>query len=132
MGLRVLLLTNELATVSAVTAALKSNGGLDPADVCRNLGELTAHLERGTIPAVLVDFDQHYAAVATYMGVDAEFGVLDLLNREGPIDAQLIQSTVINSQGRAGVLLGATRGHVGDSVQLDPRRVGMLVDGCKG
>src|SRR5882672_460568 len=53
----VLLATSEPATVTAVTAALQSNGALAQEDVCRDLTELTWRLERRPSPAALVDID---------------------------------------------------------------------------
>jgi pilus assembly protein CpaE len=55
----VLLLTNELATVSAVTAALQSNGRLSPGDVFRGIGELTTRLASGPATAALIDIDEY-------------------------------------------------------------------------
>ena len=55
----VLLLTNELSTVNAVSTALESNGKLDPGNVCQDLSVLTGRLEREAVPAVLVDIDQN-------------------------------------------------------------------------
>ena len=58
MGVRhVLLLSDEMATVSAVSSALESNGKLDPSDVCRDLGDLKSRLDMEAAPAVLVDID---------------------------------------------------------------------------
>jgi pilus assembly protein CpaE len=248
MGIRrVLLLTNELATVTAVSAALESNGKLDPADVCRDLGVLAARLEREDIPAVLVDidsqprqilsdieplarrfgqtrfvvlsqtldstvlldamqagarhcmvkqsvtaelngvlhrlcppsgqtrrggavtilsagggcgattiavnlaaevpiaaelsypssslivdFDQVYGSAGTYLGVDADYGVYDLLDRDGPIDAQLVTSTSVAQPGQPAALLSVPRSRLGQDVRNpDPRRVGQLLDACK-
>ncbi len=54
----VLLLTNELATVSAVSTALESNGQLAQEDVFRTPNDLSLRLARGPVPAVLVDIDE--------------------------------------------------------------------------
>ncbi|HEY8749611.1 MAG TPA: hypothetical protein VIM11_16630 [Tepidisphaeraceae bacterium] len=248
MGLRhVLLLTNELATVTAVSTALESNGKLDPADVCHDLGALTTRLEHDEIPAVLVDvdsqprqilsaieplarrfsqtrfvvltqtldsallldamqagarhcmvkgavagelngvlhrlcppseqsrrggavtilsagggcgattiavnlasevplaaelpypssslivdFDHVYGSAGTYLGVDADYGVFDLLERDGPIDAQLVTSTTVAQPGQPPALLSAARSRIGQDVRNpEPRRVGQLLDACR-
>ena len=61
----VLLLTNELNTVSAVTSALESNGKLDPDDICRDLADLKSRLGKETIPAVLIDIDPQPSKMLT-------------------------------------------------------------------
>jgi len=243
----VLLMTNELATVSAVTAALEANGQLDPRDVCRNLAELTARLERGGYPAALVDIDEQprpilaaleslakrftstrfavlsgsqnrdllllvmrsgvrdfvekraiaddlagvlkrlcpptdatqkgtlvtvlsagggcgattfavnladelarlpappppappslivdldycYGAVSSYLSLDGEYGLLDLLNRTDPIDAQLIRSTAISTGHQVHALLGTARERLGDAVAMDEQRIGEALEACK-
>jgi pilus assembly protein CpaE len=244
----VLLLTEELATVTAVSAALESNGKLDPEDVCPDMGALASRLEREDIPAVLVDidsqpqqmlaaieplarrfgqtrfvvlsrkldstllleamqagarhflvkesvvsdlqgvlhrlcppssaqskrggavtilsagggcgattiavnlaaevplaaqlsypssslivdFDQVYGSVGTYLGVDADFGVFDLLERHGNMDAQLVSSTTVARPGQPPALMSVSRGRLGDELRSpDPRQVGQLLDACK-
>ncbi|MDB5357550.1 MAG: cpaE [Phycisphaerales bacterium] len=242
----VLLLTNELATVTAVTAALESNGKLDAADVCRNVSDLATRLEKSATPAVLVDIDAQpkltlaaieplarrfsdtrfvvlsgtlqsdllleamqvgarhfmvkdaipgdlagvlqrlcpsegrsrqggavtvlsagggcgattvavnlaaelallgqtsaagpsliidmdhsYGAAATYLGLDGDYGLLDLLDRPGALDAQLIQSTALKHSDQMHALISTARGRLGGSVALDPKRVGALVSACK-
>jgi pilus assembly protein CpaE len=243
----VLLMTDELATVTAVSAALESNGKLDPRDVCRDMGTLSSRLEREEIPAVLVDIDsqpqqmisaieplarrfgqtrfvvlsqkldstllleamqagarhymikqsvvsdlqgvlhrlcppaaqskrggavtvlsagggcgattiavnlaaeiplaaglpypssslivdldQTYGSVGTYMGVDADYGVFDLLGREGHLDAQLISSATVAQPGQAPTLVSVPRGRLGEQLyNPEARRFGQLLDACK-
>ncbi len=58
MALRdVLLLSNETSTVNAVTAAMSTNGQLSSENVFHNLAQVAARLERGGVPAVLLDID---------------------------------------------------------------------------
>jgi pilus assembly protein CpaE len=240
----VLLLTNELKTVTAVTSALESNGKLDPKDVCRDLSDLKSRLDGDTIPAVLVDIDpepgkmlsaieslartfaetrfvvlsetmqselllqamqagarhfmlkhcipvdlagilkrlcppelyarsgsavtilsagggcgattlavnlaaelsaldtppdpalvvdldHHYGAVSTYLAVQGQYGVLDLLNRAGPIDAELVQTTALVSPQKSHVLITGTTGTLDHATEVDPRRFGELVQACQ-
>ena len=241
MALRdVLLLTNEPTTVQAVTAALSSNGQLSNNNVFRSLPELASRLERGGIPAVLidgdesadmiaraeplvrkfgetkfialstsmrqellfeamhvgvrhvlakssiatdlagvlhrlcpdhagsqqgnvvsilsagggcgattlavnlaselpstnspnlvVDLDASYGAVGTYLGLDGEYGVYDLLSRAGSIDGQLIQSTSLASSQNIHAMLSKSRRRLGESASLDAARVGDAVEACK-
>ena len=53
----IVLVTDEAKIVSAVSAALSSNGHLNNGDVLRDLPGMVARLERGAVPAVLVDID---------------------------------------------------------------------------
>src|SRR5688572_23326390 len=58
MALRdVLLLTPDTDTIKAVSSALDSNGQLAGDNVYRDLRDLALRLERGGVPAVLVDID---------------------------------------------------------------------------
>jgi pilus assembly protein CpaE len=237
----VLLLTNELATVSAVASALESNGRLAADDVYRGLGELSARLASGPAPAVLVDIDEqpdrmlaaleplarrhsetrfivlssgmspelllsamqagarhylvkqsiasdlanvlhrlcpagasaakggvvtvlsagggcgattvavnlaaelqllanqtsllidldsNYAGAAAYLGVDGQYGVADLLDRSGMLDAQLIRSTALAYSDQLHALIVGPKSRLGESMSLDPHRLREAVDAC--
>ena len=82
-------------------------------------------------PNLVVDVDPAYGAVATYLGLDGEYGVVDLLNRSGHLDAQLVQSTALSSSNTLHAMLSTPKRYLGQAVSLEPRRMGELVDACK-
>src|SRR5688572_507115 len=84
---RVLLLTNELATASAVTAGLQSNGKLADEDVCRDFRELSERLAETAAPAALVDIDEA-GALAT----------LETLARRFPDTRFIVLASALDSQ----------------------------------
>lgn len=45
--------------------------------------------------SLLVDFDTRFGGVATHLGVHGEYGLADLLSREGGIDSELVRSTAV-------------------------------------
>jgi pilus assembly protein CpaE len=113
---------------SAVTV-LSAGGGCGATTVAVNLAaELQA--VAGT-PSLVVDLDTAYGAVGAYLGLDGEHGALDLMYRVGPIDGQLIQSTVLTSPTNIHALLPTARGKLGEAANYQADRVGQLIDACK-
>ena len=74
-----------------VITVLTASGGAGGTTLAINLAdELRTSSGRASL---LVDLDLHYGAMATYLGLNPEYGVADLLNTRGTIDAQLVRST---------------------------------------
>jgi pilus assembly protein CpaE len=82
-------------------------------------------------PALVVDLDPYYGAVAAYLGAEGEYGLFDVLGRGGMIDSQLIQSTALSHSESMHVLISAPRDRLGEPVAIDPQRLGVAVDACK-
>jgi pilus assembly protein CpaE len=117
----------------AVVTVLSAGGGCGATTVAVNLAnELSVQAsEAEPMPSLIVDLDHHYGAAASYLGVDGEYGVLDLLSRSGSIDADLIQSTALPQSDRTHALISTSRAQLGRSVTLDPYRVGEAIEACK-
>jgi pilus assembly protein CpaE len=47
-------------------------------------------------PVLIVDLDNHYGSVATYLGIGGKYGIAHVLNREGTIDRDLIESSTVS------------------------------------
>jgi pilus assembly protein CpaE len=82
-------------------------------------------------PALIVDLDSHYGAVAAYLGIEGEYGLIDLLNRPGPIDGQLVRSSALAHSETLHALISARRDRLGESGALDAHRLGEAIDACK-
>jgi pilus assembly protein CpaE len=81
------------STGGRVCTVLSTSGGCGATTFAVNLaaelGELSG--ER----ALVVDFDLRFGGVATHLGVSGEYGLADLLAREGPMDSDLVRSTAV-------------------------------------
>ncbi len=117
---------------SAVTV-LSAGGGCGATTVAVNLAaELQLRGgEEQKDPALVVDLDPYYGAVAAYLGVEADYGVLDLLNRSGTIDSALIQSASHSHSEALHTLVSASRERLGATGPIDPARLGQAIDACK-
>ncbi len=76
-----------------IISVLSCSGGSGATTVAVNLA---AELQIATSKSVLIaDLDPHYGAVASYLGVKGNYGISHILNREGPIDRHLIETTML-------------------------------------
>jgi Flp pilus assembly CpaE family ATPase len=122
-----------VACGSAVTV-LSAGGGCGATTLSVNLAaelQLRGNENGDRRPALVMDLDSQYGAVAAYLGVEGEYGVFDLLGRTGSIDSQLIQSTALTHSDSLHALISAPRDRLGDPVTIDPDRLGDAVDACK-
>jgi len=113
---------------------LSAGGGCGATTIAVNLAAeipLAAELPY-PVSSLIVDFDQSYGSVGTYLGVDADYGVFDLLGRDGHMDGQLISSTTVARPGQPPALLSVPRSRLGEEIRNpDARRVGPFLDACK-
>ena len=65
---------------SAVTI-LSAGGGCGATTLAVNLAAELGAIDPSSDPPLVVDLDYHYGAVSTYLAVQGDYGVLDLLNR---------------------------------------------------
>lgn len=117
----------------AAVTVLSAGGGCGATTVAVNLAaELRlAHSDSESFPALVVDLDPCYGAVSAYLGIDNEYGIVDILSRLGPIDAELIQSTAVAQSEGLHALLGTSREKLGDPMAFDPQRLKSAVESCK-
>jgi len=112
-----------------IITILSAGGGCGATTLAVNLAaELP--LNDGS-PNLVVDLDHSYGAVGTYLGLDGQYGVFDLIRRTGHIDGQLVQSTALASACSIHALLSMTRRRLGEMVTLEPQRAGDLIDACR-
>ncbi len=86
-----------------VISVLSCSGGSGATTVAVNLA---TELQIESLKSVLlVDLDPHYGSVASYLGLKGNYGISHLLNREGPLDKHLIESTMLTYTPGLDVLL---------------------------
>lgn len=82
-----------LAAHGSLYTVLSASGGCGATTFAVNLAaELGAMAGQRSL---LVDFDSRFGGVATHLGVHGEYGIADLLSREGGIDSELVRSTAV-------------------------------------
>ncbi len=91
------------ASCGAVLTVLSAGGGCGATTLAVNLaaelGELASQR------ALVVDFDTRFGGVGTHLGIKGDYGLADILAREGPLDIELVRSTAVSRGDRVGVLL---------------------------
>jgi pilus assembly protein CpaE len=86
-----------------VCTVFSSSGGCGATTLAVNLAA-----ELGEIASdrsLVVDLDLRYGGVATHLGVSGEYGLADLLAREGVLDSDLVRSTAVERGEHLDVLL---------------------------
>lgn len=74
-----------------VLTVLSAGGGCGATTIAINLAEELGLLSEA--PALLVDLDSSYGSVGTYLGLQSDYGIVDVLARRDPIDQELVRST---------------------------------------
>jgi pilus assembly protein CpaE len=116
----------------AVFTILSAGGGAG----CTTLAVNLAHELSLLLPAdgggrgLLVDLDTCYGAVGPYLGVDTEYGIVDLLARNGPIDSQLIETASLPFGDRMRVLVATAASRLGEAGVFEPARLAAAVSAC--
>ena len=113
----------------AVFTLLSASGGCGSTTVAVNLAqELVLDSSERTL---LIDLDVNYGAVATYLGLDGEYGVADVLVDRKRIDAELIRSTAISFADRFDVLLSPASVHFSRPKALAYEHLVAGVEACR-
>jgi pilus assembly protein CpaE len=112
---------------------LSAGGGCGATTVAVNLAA-ELHLcpsDGQTVPSLVVDLDPAYGAVGSYMGTDSDYGIFDLLARDGAIDSELIKSTSLALNDRVHALLCTSLKHLGEHAVIDPDRLAEAAGACR-
>lgn len=80
-------------TESPLITVLSAGGGCGATSIAVNLAK-ELHLLSGQ-QTFLVDMDCYYGGVATYLGLEGQYGLGDVLTHRGAIDPDLIQTTSV-------------------------------------
>jgi len=117
----------------SLVTVLSAGGGCGATTLVVNLANELALQSKDTTTAssLVVDLDCTYGAVASYLGLDGAFGILDLMNRDGPVDAQLIRSTALSRWPGTEALINTAPSRMGQVGALDGRRIAQTLQICR-
>jgi pilus assembly protein CpaE len=97
---------NAAPSTGQVVSVFSASGGCGATVLAVNLAwEMQAVTGKS---AMVVDLDYAYGAVGSYLGVEASYGVIDLQERTGTLDPELIATTCVPYQDKMLVLLSAS------------------------
>jgi pilus assembly protein CpaE len=80
---------------------------------------------------LVIDLDQHYGSVSTYLAVKGEYGIGHILAREGTVDSHVIQSTAINYCNGFDVLLSPASAPSDAGTTLDFGNLPAALEACR-
>ncbi len=82
-------------------------------------------------PTLLVDLDTQYGSIASYLGLDSEYTIANVLADSGRIDPELVRSTAVPYGGQFEVLLSPASKRPFESVSLRWENLRRAVEACK-
>ncbi len=112
-----------------VISVFSCSGGCGATTVAVNLA-VELHLA-GEKPALLIDLDGHYGAVAHQLNVSGQYGIAHLLHRKGTVDRHLVESVAARSGSGVDVLLSPVAAQADASVPMDYDRLLRTLDVCR-
>ncbi len=125
---RLVSITPARQTGSAITV-LSAGGGAGCTTLVVNLAN---ELQLTTSePVLIVDLDYAYGAVATYLELEGQYGVADVLSHDKDIDPELIETTSVRHSDSIRVLLSPASATTPHGDQLRPDRLGETISACK-
>jgi pilus assembly protein CpaE len=116
-------------TSSFVATILSVSGGCGATTVAVNLAN-ELHLQASK-PALLVDLDCSYGGAGTYLGLSGEYGIADVLDRNGELDPQLISSTAREYSSGLRMLINPMTVNPRAPVSLDYARLQSAIGVCR-
>ena len=120
--------TNGQYHCGNMITVLSAGGGCGATTLAVNLAnELQLLSSQETL---IVDLDTSYSTVPSYLGLQGQFGVMELLNRTGAIDNALISSAALASRSSLHVLPATATSHLADAC-LSTNRLGELLQACR-
>lgn len=109
---------------------LSASGGCGATSIAVNLAK-ELHLLSGE-QTLLVDLDCYYGGVATYLGLEGQYGLGDVLAHRAAIDSDLIHTTAVPSGKGMRTLLSPASTNFRTSGPLVSERVGETMDALSG
>lgn len=116
-------------TGSFVVTILSVSGGCGATTVAVNLAN-ELHL-LASKPALVVDLDCDYGGAGTYLGLAGEYGIADVLDRNGELDPQLICSTAQEYSHGLRMLINPMTVNPRKPVSLDYTRLQSAIGVCR-
>lgn len=127
---RLLLTESQVAAgLGEVITVFSCSGGCGATTVAVNLAvELRLASER---PVLVVDLDSYYGSVGQHLGVQGSYGIAHVLNREGPIDRHLIESSVVRFAEGFDVLLSPAAAEADRDQPMRYDYLAKVLDACR-
>lgn len=113
----------------SIVTVLSASGGCGCTTVAINLAD-ELQLATGK-KALLIDMDRFYGAMATYLGVQGGYGIVDVLAQRGTIDAQLVTSTSLQTQNGLHVLLSPATVNFADPMPMPYDQLDSALFACR-
>lgn len=111
-----------------LVTVLSAGGGCGATTLAVNLAHELSLVSNA--PALLVDMDLNYGAAATYLGLESQFGLVNVLSRSN-IDAELLRSSASVYGQHLHVLVSPASSHPGELSMLDDNRVPPALAMCR-
>ena len=112
-----------------VITVLSAAGGCGATTVAINLAN-EIQLERSE-PALLIDLDYSYGAIGTYLGLEGQFGIGDVLATLERIDAQLINTSALAYSEGLHALISPASTNRPAPAPLDCEALRLAVSACR-
>jgi len=126
-------LLQDVASISgpsgSIVTVLSASGGCGCTTVAINLAD-ELRLASGK-EALLIDMDRFYGATATYLGVQGNYGIVDLLAQRGTIDAQLVTSTALSTPQNLHLLLSPASVNFADPLPMPYDQIDVALAACR-
>jgi pilus assembly protein CpaE len=119
----------EAGKEGPVLTVVSASGGCGATTLAVNLAEELRLMS--SEPALLVDLDCHYGALATYLGVDGQYGLADVLADPARIDSQLISSTAVPYSEGLHVLMSPASTDLTGQGSLAFGHLGKAIESCR-
>ncbi len=121
--------SNKRAAKGAAITVLSACGGCGATTVAVNLAnELQLTNSQATL---LIDLDCCYGAVASFLGLNGQYGLADVLADRGRMDPQLIRSTALVCCEGLHVLLSPASTNLAEPKPLAYQHLGQALELCK-
>jgi len=113
----------------SIVTVLSASGGCGCTTVAINLAD---ELQQASgKPALLIDMDRFYGAMATYLGIQGNYGIVDVLAQRGTIDAQLLTTTALQTQHGLHVLLSPATVNFSDPMPMPYDQLDAALAACR-
>ncbi len=118
--------TDEPQGRGVAVTVLSASGGCGATTLAINLCDALHRV--AAAPALLVDMDASYGAVAHYLGLKVQYGLADVLGHSEVIDGQLVRSTVHTHGEGLRVLVNPASVSFGSPLPLHYERLDRAMD----
>lgn len=113
-----------------IFGVLSTGGGCGATTLAVGLADACAELRNRETdgPTLLVDLDVRFGGAATHLNLTGDYSIAELLERDGPLDVELIRSASVNHKERFGVLISPATVNFEDPPPVRIDRLGEIID----